>query len=150
MKRKAWTIGFLTITMAALGMEFYAGLDNSPNTVPWTELISSYIPQPITVSVLVLLATWLPVHFRHSYTNTSPKGAAMGKYRKFIIAVVSAAAVALTTALSDNVISKPEWIVIGVAVLGAVGVYAAPNKTTEPGTAGLDPVPADPIPPSQR
>lgn len=130
-KRQVWTGAFLAVTTAAIGMEFWAGLDNSANTIPWTEYLSTYVPQPITVSVLTLLATWLPVHFAHTYPATTPRGSAMGRYRKFLVGVVGAAAVALTTALSDNQVTKPEWVVILVAALGAVGVYAVPNKATE-------------------
>ena len=48
-------------------------------------------------------------------------------YAKLIAAVVSAAAVVLTSALSDGV-SRGEWIQVAIAALGAFVVYRVPNS----------------------
>ena len=125
MSRKIWTAVFLALTAGALGMELWAGLDNSPDTVPWTELISTYIPQPITVTALTVLATWLPVHFAHHYGSS--EGGDMGKYRKFIVAALTTGGVALASALTDDKVTTAEWITIGLATLGAIGVFSLPN-----------------------
>lgn len=71
MKRPAtvWTVIFLVLTAAPIGMELVAGLDSSPNTVPWTDLISRYVPWPIALGAYVALAAWLPVHFWAHYRH---------------------------------------------------------------------------------
>ena len=33
-RRTVWTIVFLTFTLGAIGMELWAGLDSSPDTIP--------------------------------------------------------------------------------------------------------------------
>ena len=53
----------------------------------------------------------------------------MSKYAKFIVAAVSAGLVALTVALTDDKVTAGEWVTIGLAVVGALGVFAVPNKT---------------------
>lgn len=47
--------------------------------------------------------------------------------RKFFTALVAASGVA-ALALADNSISPTEWLQIGVAFLGALGVYVVSNK----------------------
>lgn len=51
-------------------------------------------------------------------------------YTKSILAVLGAVLVFLTSAITDG-ISTSEWMQIGVIALGALGVYAVPNSTTE-------------------
>ena len=51
----------------------------------------------------------------------------VGTYAKFVVAVIGAALVAIQTALSDDVISKQEWLTIAIVALGALGVWAVPN-----------------------
>jgi hypothetical protein len=50
------------------------------------------------------------------------------KYAKFVAALVAAGLVALQTALTDGTVTSAEWVTIGLAVLGAVGVLAVPNR----------------------
>lgn len=50
------------------------------------------------------------------------------KYAKFIVAALIAGAVALQAALTDDHVTNTEWLTIGIAVLGALGVWAVPNK----------------------
>jgi hypothetical protein len=50
-------------------------------------------------------------------------------YAKFIAAAAAAGLVAAQLAITDDTITKTEWITIALAVLGALGVYAIPNKT---------------------
>lgn len=139
MRRQVWIGVFLALTAGALGMELWAGLDHNPNTVPWTELISTYIPQPITVTALTVLSTWLPGHFAHHYSG-SEGGAAMGKYKKFIVAALTAGGVALASALTDDKVTTAEWVTIGLAALGALGVYAVPNAPAEVKPPATDPI----------
>jgi hypothetical protein len=73
--RRVWTIVFLgmsrrAITGAAVGMELWAGLDSSPDTVPWTDLLTRYVPQPITFAALAVLTAWLPIHFTKAYQRS--------------------------------------------------------------------------------
>lgn len=46
---------------------------------------------------------------------------------KFLVAVAAALGV-LAVALEDNVVSPSEWVQVAIAALGAIGVYAVPNK----------------------
>lgn len=121
--RKIWMIVFLALTGGALGMELWAGLDSSPTTVPWTELISGYVPQPLTLTAISVLAAWLPVHFVHNYVGRTPPD----RYSKALVPAVTAGLVALGAALTDDVVSRPELIAIVTAIAGGLGVYAVPN-----------------------
>jgi hypothetical protein len=62
-KRGGWIAGFLTVTGIALGAECWASWDSSPDTVPWTELIVTYVPGEVTLAVVGALIAWVPVHF---------------------------------------------------------------------------------------
>jgi hypothetical protein len=55
----------------------------------------------------------------------------MKKYAKTVASAVAAGAVALVAALTDNSVSPGEWVTIGLAVLGAVGVFAIPNTPAQ-------------------
>jgi hypothetical protein len=50
------------------------------------------------------------------------------RYAKTIVAIVAAVAVVVNAAISDGNISGSEWLQIAFAALGAVGVYAIPNR----------------------
>ena len=49
-------------------------------------------------------------------------------YWKTIVAALAAGAIAAQAAISDGTITNGEWLAIGLAVLGAFGVWATPNK----------------------
>lgn len=51
----------------------------------------------------------------------------MNQYAKFAVAILTAAAIAAQTAMSDGVVTPPEWVTIVIAALGAIVVYAVPN-----------------------
>lgn len=53
-------------------------------------------------------------------------------YAKLVAAVVTAAGVAMASALSDADVSRAEWIQVAIAALGAFVVYRIPN-TQPPG-----------------
>lgn len=46
--------------------------------------------------------------------------------KKFLVAVVTALGI-LATALSDDIVTKVEWIQIAIAGIGALGVYQISN-----------------------
>lgn len=46
---------------------------------------------------------------------------------KTFVAAVAVALTALVSFLADNVVTTSEWLQIGVAFLGALGVYIIPN-----------------------
>lgn len=51
------------------------------------------------------------------------------KYAKSIAAAVAAGAGALVTALADDSVTSGEWVVVALAVAGALGVvYTVPNR----------------------
>jgi hypothetical protein len=39
----AWIIGFLGVTVVAVGAELWASFDGDPDTAPWTDLIVRYV-----------------------------------------------------------------------------------------------------------
>jgi hypothetical protein len=51
----------------------------------------------------------------------------MSKYAKFIVAAVTAGLMAAQQALTLTE-QQRGWVTIGLAVLGAIGVYAVENK----------------------
>lgn len=56
----------------------------------------------------------------------------MNQYAKFGVAILTTAAVAAQTALSDGVITSSEWVSITIAALGALAVWAVPNADPPP------------------
>jgi hypothetical protein len=50
------------------------------------------------------------------------------KYAKFIVAGLIAGLTVLASAITDDVITNAEWVNIGLAALGAIGVLLVPNK----------------------
>lgn len=66
-KWKVWTGVFLALTASALGMEIYGAFDASDNTPPWTDLLSNYVPEPVTFGALAVLALWIFPHFWFAY-----------------------------------------------------------------------------------
>ena len=50
------------------------------------------------------------------------------RYAKFLVAAGIAGLTALAAAITDDHISNAEWVTVGLAVLGAVGVYVVPNR----------------------
>jgi hypothetical protein len=50
------------------------------------------------------------------------------KYAKFIVAAAVAGLTALAAALTDDTVTNAEWVTIGLATLGAVGVFFVPNR----------------------
>lgn len=49
------------------------------------------------------------------------------EYAKLVAAVVSGAAVAVSSALSDGDVTRIEWIQVAIGALGAFAVYRLPN-----------------------
>lgn len=53
----------------------------------------------------------------------------MGKYAKAIVGALATGLTALLPALDDGAITTAEWVVVGIATIGALGViWAVPNK----------------------
>lgn len=52
------------------------------------------------------------------------------KYAKFAVAAGVAGLTALAAAITDDHISNAEWVAVGLAVLGAIGVYVVPNRSS--------------------
>lgn len=52
-------------------------------------------------------------------------------YAKAVVAVLTAAALAAQSALTDGSISSQEWVTIVIAALGAVAVWATPNAPVQ-------------------
>jgi len=65
--RNWWRVAFLAVTAMALLMELFASFDGNPNTDPWTELITTYIPAEIAFAAIGALCLWLVVHFGRRY-----------------------------------------------------------------------------------
>lgn len=58
------------------------------------------------------------------------------EYAKMIAAVVTAAGVAVSSALSDGDVTRGEWVQIAIALFGAFAVYRVPNAPVAAGPAG--------------
>ena len=57
------SVGFLGVTALALGWECFSSWDGDDSTVPWTDLIVTYVPGEMVLAVLGALIAWLPYHF---------------------------------------------------------------------------------------
>lgn len=55
----------------------------------------------------------------------------MEKYLKTVVAVLTAGLLALQLALTDGGMTTEEWVAVAIAVVGALGVYAIPNRSDE-------------------
>lgn len=53
----------------------------------------------------------------------------IARYRKFLWAAASAAAVAVGSVITDGHITNEEWIYVAVTALAAAGVIVTPNKS---------------------
>lgn len=67
------SVAFLGVTAVALGWELVASFDGSSDTVPWTDLIVTYVPVEVTYALLGALAVWLPIHFGIRYWRRSDR-----------------------------------------------------------------------------
>jgi uncharacterized membrane protein YeaQ/YmgE (transglycosylase-associated protein family) len=126
-RRTAWVTGFLSVTLLAVGMELWAAWDNSPDTVPWTDLIAENVPKPLTMWVVGLLVAWLPAHFVWAYRHQAAGGGGVvTKYAKGIVAGLTAG---LEVAQATLPLSPQQhnYVAIALAVLGAVAVVWVPN-----------------------
>jgi hypothetical protein len=65
-RRGWWTAGFLGITTGAVAAELVAALDNSPDTIPWTEYLTD-LPWWVTMPAALTLSVWLPLHLAYWY-----------------------------------------------------------------------------------
>jgi hypothetical protein len=65
------------------------------------------------------------------------------EYAKMIAAVVTAAGVAISSALSDGDVTRGEWIQIAIAIVNAFVVYRVPNAPVVAGPAGRHEAPDD-------
>jgi hypothetical protein len=68
-RRTIWGLVFLPVTALAVAGELWAGLDDDPGTVPWTDYIVHNIPWPVTAAAIAILVCWLPWHFWQHYKN---------------------------------------------------------------------------------
>jgi hypothetical protein len=122
-RRSIWTVVFLALTGGAIGMELVAGLDNSPDTVPWTELITRYIPAPITYTAIAILAAWLPAHFAGHYLKG---GSTMANIKLYPVAWLTTAAVVVGAVLEADAQyhilpgSWAHWLAFAALALGLI------------------------------
>ena len=135
MRRKIWISSFVAVTAAAVGMELWAVLDRSKDTVPWTDLTVRFVPAAVTTAAVGWLVAWLPGHFRHVYSRQITDGGTVGRYAKFIVAAVGAGLVAAIPLYADGHLSGQDWLVTAAAAVSAVGVFLVPNKPAVPDAA---------------
>lgn len=72
-ERNLWRTGFLALTVGALVAELVGAFDGNPNTDPWTDLITTYVPWQLALAVFAALAAWVPVHFWVAYRRRAKK-----------------------------------------------------------------------------
>lgn len=70
-RRTLWTVVFLALTAAPIGMELYAAAQPSPDRPTWTELITTWWPAPVTLGAVGLLTAWIGPHFMDAYRHRS-------------------------------------------------------------------------------
>jgi hypothetical protein len=68
-RKTVLSIAFLSITGVAVGMEVWFAVDHDSATVPWTNLLATYVPAPITFAAIALLLSWLPGHMIEAYAR---------------------------------------------------------------------------------
>lgn len=57
-----WVAVFLAVTAVAIALELVAALWTGPAIAPWTDLLSHWVPAPVTMVAVAVLCVWLPVH----------------------------------------------------------------------------------------
>lgn len=65
------SVGFLAATAVVVTWECVASWDDDSRTLPWTDLIVTYIPGEVAAVLLGALIAWLPVHFGLRYYRKS-------------------------------------------------------------------------------
>jgi len=83
---------FIAATLGVIVWEMAYAWDHNPDTMPWTDLLASYVPAPVTYGLLALLVAWLPGHIAYA-----------------IHRVKGAQATATPAAMGANVTIKPAW-----------------------------------------
>jgi hypothetical protein len=68
-KRTVWTVLFLGTTAAAVIMELVAANDHDPATIPWTQYVVQYVPEPVAMAALGVLVSWLIPHFQSAFAK---------------------------------------------------------------------------------
>lgn len=76
-RRTLWTVVFLALTAAPVGMEIWAAAQPSTDRPTWTDLITTWWPAPVTLGAVGLLTAWIGPHFMQAYrlrstTSRSP------------------------------------------------------------------------------
>jgi hypothetical protein len=66
-----WRTGFLGLTALVIGLEVWASADGSPDTDPWTDLLTRHVPAEVTFAAIGALLLWLPIHFGIRYARRS-------------------------------------------------------------------------------
>ncbi len=112
-RRHVWTIAFLGVTALALVMECLAAFDRSPDTLPWTYLITHFIPSYVFWPVLTGLVGWIVYHFVEKYRQVKRERDE-----------ARAAHAATTALLADTVVKATEY---GVQDGGFVANYILPT-----------------------
>jgi hypothetical protein len=72
-QRNLWRTGFLLVTLGALIMECTAAWDGNPNTDPWTDLITTYVPWQVALAAFGALVLWVPTHFIVAYRRRAKR-----------------------------------------------------------------------------
>lgn len=123
-KAKVWSVLFLAVTATAIGMELVAALDSDPDTVPWTYLITDYLPAWLTAGLIGTLLVWLPSHFAASYLS-----------RKGVVLPVAAPADAnageAPKPSREPLLSVSAITAIGVALTGLAVALGVPMTDTQ-------------------
>lgn len=98
-----------SLIAAGIGAIVAANTDNNVSVTEWVNVLITVVG-----AALVYVVPNLP---------DGIKG-----YAKTLIAAITAGATVLSSALISDGISTNEWLQIGVAVLGALGVFIVPNS----------------------
>ncbi len=83
---------FILATLGVIVWEMAYAWDHNPDTMPWTDLLATYVPAPVTYGLLALLVAWLPGHIAYAYLR-----------------IKGAQAAATPAAMGAHVTVKPPW-----------------------------------------
>lgn len=111
-------------------MEILASFDANPDTVPWTEDITTRIPLEITFAAIGALCLWLVVHFWRRYQKNAAEVEARLEARRKEVAFTPGVVTLMGKRLSCGCIEREDMGVVSFEGCGhtACGEHASDHR----------------------